>query len=197
MQVNNMQSRVRSAFGSPFDRSDLPAGQAAVLIGLREPTCELILTRRAAHLNSHAGEVAFPGGKFDPEDQSLVTTVLRETQEEIGLDASAIELVGMMPSRQSRFGVNVFPFVGFVATDAVCTPNVAELDAVFEVPVQFFLDASPKLEHQVKYQQQTYLFPCFYWQDQTIWGLTAYFIVEFMAHVFEKRIVWPEPRLLR
>lgn len=191
-----MQSRVRAAFSAPFDSLVLPDGQAAVLIGLREPGCELILTRRASHLNSHAGEVAFPGGKFDSQDGSLAFTVLRETHEEVGIPPSAVELIGMMPSRQSRFGVNVIPFVGFIAPDASLTPNPTELDSVFQVPLQFFVETSPQLAHQVKYRDQHYLMPCFYWQDQIIWGLTARFIVEFVSHVFGSAIEWPEPRLV-
>lgn len=196
MQVDNVQSRVRTAFPVPFEHLELPGGQAAVLIAMREPGCELILTLRAAHLSSHAGEVAFPGGKFDAEDITLAYTALRETHEEIGIPPSAIELIGVMPARQSRFGVNVIPFVGFVAADARLTPNDDELASVFEVPLQFFLETSPQLAHQVKYRDQDYLMPCFHWQGQVIWGLTARFIVEFVAHVFGRSMAWPEPRLV-
>lgn len=196
MQSNFLQSKVRAVFSEPFDSLVLPGGEAAVLIGLREPSCELILTRRASHLNSHAGEVAFPGGKFDLQDPSLAFTALRETHEEIGIPPAAIELVGMMPSRQSRFGVNVIPFVGFVDASASMTPNQAELDSVFQVPLDFFLETSPRLTHQVKYKQQHYLMPCFHWQDQIIWGLTARFIVEFITRVYDAHIDWPEPKLM-
>lgn len=192
-----MQSRVRAAFPVPFDSLELPGGQAAVLIAMRDPGCELILTRRAAHLSSHAGEVAFPGGKFDAEDITLAYTALRETHEEVGIPPSAVELIGVMPARQSRFGVNVIPFVGFVGADSPLTPNKAELESVFEVPLQFFLETSPRLAHQVKYLDQNYLMPCFHWQDQIIWGLTARFIVEFVAHVFGGPMAWPEPRLIK
>lgn len=191
-----MQSMVRAAFAAPFESLVLPQGEAAVLIGLRGPECELILTRRADHLNSHAGEVAFPGGRVDPQDASLAITALRETHEEVGVPPSAIELIGLLPSRESRFGVNVIPFVGFVAQDALLTPNPSELAAIFQVPLQFFQDTTPQLAHRVKYQQQEYLMPCFYWQDQVIWGLTAHLVVEFVTQVFGGDVVWPAPRLL-
>lgn len=192
-----MQSRVRAAFPAPFESLELPGGQAAVLIAMRQPGCELILTRRAAHLSSHAGEVAFPGGKFDAEDITLAYTALRETHEEIGIPPGSVELVGVMPARDSRFGVSVVPFVGFVAADATLVPNEAELESVFEVPLQFFLETSPQLAHQVKYRDQEYLMPCFHWQGQIIWGLTARFIVEFVAHVFGNQLTWPEPQQVK
>lgn len=191
-----MQTIIRAAFPAPFDSLSLPQGEAAVLIALRKPDCDLILTQRAAHLNSHAGEVAFPGGRHDPLDASLAVTALRETHEEIGLPPATIELIGMLPARQSRFGIHVVPFVGFVQENTPLSPNPAELASAFEVPLQFFRETSPLLAHEVKYKETRYLMPCFYWQDEIIWGLTARVIINFISHVFGDTIPWPEPRPL-
>ncbi len=97
---------------------------AAVLIAVtaeREP--QIILTVRAAHMRSHPGEVAFPGGRRDAADRGLVDTALRESHEEIGLDPRCVEILAAGRQRTSRFGVRVYPFVGVVPADVRLSAN--------------------------------------------------------------------------
>src|SRR5690554_6770343 len=96
---------------------------------------ELIFTRRARHLNSHPGEVAFPGGMWESADTSLLQTALRETQEEIGVVPARVKLLGACTPRSTHAGVRVTPFVGVVPADTEFVANLDELDAVFRVPV--------------------------------------------------------------
>lgn len=167
--------------------TDLP--EAGVLIPLTDRKIpELVLTRRAPHLSSHAGEVAFPGGKMDPEDSDIVATALRESHEEIGLPPSAVDVVGSLPPARSRFGLKVTPIVGIISPHQPLVANEDELDHIFSVPLQYFLDHQPNDSHEVEYQGQRFQFPCYNYQGNIIWGLTAYFIAEFMNHIFDTEI---------
>ncbi|ARN76053.1 NUDIX hydrolase [Oceanicoccus sagamiensis] len=103
---------------------------------------EIILTRRAAHLSLHPGEAAFPGGKQDPTDKSLLATALREAHEEVALKPQQVEYLGALDQRITRSGIRVSPFVGIVPADYILTPNQDELDCIYKVPLSFFSDAS-------------------------------------------------------
>jgi len=102
--------QVHSPAALPSDRS-FP--EAAVLVPItRSEEPQLVLTLRASGLSTHGGEVAFPGGRRDPEDESLVFTALREAQEEVGLEPALVEVVGPLSTQISRHGIKVTPYVG-------------------------------------------------------------------------------------
>ncbi|MDX1692359.1 MAG: CoA pyrophosphatase [Ketobacteraceae bacterium] len=163
--------------------------EAAVLIPITDqPLPELVLTRRAQHLSSHAGEVAFPGGKRDPEDADLVETALRETHEEIALPPQAVEVLGHMPPARSKFGLLVTPFVGVFDPSLPLIPNEDELDHIFSVPLQYFIDNEPTGIHQAEYDGRIFDVPCYNYKGNVIWGLTAYFIAQFVNHAFDTEI---------
>ena len=106
---------------------------AAVLVPLvwRPSGFVVVLTRRAATLEREPGTVAFPGGRREPGEAPL-ETALRETEEEIGLHRSAIELLGSLPAVEQRHGARVAVYVGLVDSDAALSPNAAEVDVVLE-----------------------------------------------------------------
>jgi 8-oxo-dGTP pyrophosphatase MutT (NUDIX family) len=159
---------------------------AAVLIALTaEPQPEVILTLRAAHLRSHAGEVAFPGGKRDAGDLSLIDTVLRESQEEIGLDPRCVEIVSPGRQRTSRFGLRVRPFVAIVPPDVVLSPNLAELDEVFRVPLAHFLRRENLRVERVRHEGRELDVAWYPWGERQVWGLTAVMIVDLLNSVFD------------
>ncbi len=163
--------------------------QAAVLIPLTdEPLPELVLTQRSLHLSSHAGEVAFPGGKKDPEDTDLVSTALRESHEEIALPPDAVEIIGHLPAARSKFGLMVTPIVGVIDPGQPLVPNQDELDHIFKVPLQYFLENEPNGIHHAEYDGRMFEVPCYHYEGNVIWGLTAYFIAQFMNHTFDTNI---------
>lgn len=100
--------------------------QAAVLVPItRSDDPELVLTLRAAGLSTHGGEVAFPGGRRDPEDADLVRTALREAEEEIALPPGLVEVVGPLSTLVSRHGIEVTPYVAFIPTSSSTSPTTA------------------------------------------------------------------------
>ena len=154
---------------------------AAVLVPLRSgPKPSVVLTQRSSRLSSHAGEVAWPGGKADPDDASLVDTVLRETQEEIGLQAQDIELVGRLASFVSKYGLWVTPFVGLVQPETALQANPDEIENIFEVPLQFLLNDPRVATEQLDRHNEVQFAPVYEYQNFRIWGLTALILEDFM-----------------
>ena len=118
--------------------------EAAVLIGIVERPAGLsvILTKRTEHLSSHSGQVAFPGGKIDPEDRSAQAAALREAQEEIGLDGNEVEILATLPDYYSGSGFKIFPVLGLVSQDADFSINKNEVEYMFEVPLSFLMNSA-------------------------------------------------------
>jgi len=127
--------------------------QAAVLIALvmRGPerqTPHLLLTQRAAHMKTHSGQVAFPGGKLDPQDASLQAAALREAYEEVGLQAQHVQVLGELPVYLTGTAYHVTPVVALVSADLSLMPNADEVADVFEVPLAFLMNPAHHRRHQ-------------------------------------------------
>jgi 8-oxo-dGTP pyrophosphatase MutT (NUDIX family) len=119
-----------------------PVRPAAVLVGIvahpEAPT--VILTQRTLHLRQHSGQVAFPGGRCEPDDEGPVQTALRETHEEVGLEPDRVEIIGRLPDYLTGTGFRVSPVVGLIAPGFVARPDPNEVAAVFEVPLGFLMN---------------------------------------------------------
>lgn len=196
--LEKLRSRLPALETHPITDKHLQANSldAAVLAaftrGGMEP--ELILTRRSNIMRSHAGEVALPGGKIEPGDQNLIATALRESQEEIGLRAQDVELIGQIEAMHSRQGVKVQPIIGLVDRGLVLKPCSAELDAVFKVPVSVFYDRSALTTHSFTMNDNLVEMTAFKFQEFTIWGLTAAMIVSILNAVNDEQIEQPQIR---
>jgi 8-oxo-dGTP pyrophosphatase MutT (NUDIX family) len=170
---------------APLSASSEPR-QAAVLIMLyfHRQQLHFSLIQRAIIVNRHdrhSGQMALPGGKREP-DESLVTTALRETEEEIGVAASAISLLGeLSPIDSYASHYRVYPFVGYYAGTPVFTPNADEVARIIEVPVTLLLDPSvQQLDYDEHPQLGRRTIPYFDFYNHKVWGLTAMILAEFM-----------------
>ncbi len=157
-------------------------GRAAVLIPIiNKPEPTLILTQRAARMDSHAGEVAWPGGKQDPEDDNLAETALRESHEEIGLPPDKVQVVAELRPFISKYGLLVTPFVGLVQHPVRLTANPDELDCIFQVPLSW-LKSDPRTQTDIVSRfGETHKVPVYHFDGFRIWGLTAMILWEFMV----------------
>lgn len=155
---------------------------AAVLIMLAGEGSDqrLLLTQRSARLSSHAGEVAFPGGKKEPGDANLQETALREAHEEVGLHAQSATIVRQLPVSFTRLGIAVTPFVATVPDNLTLVPCAYEVESMFWVPVKWLLSDPRKKTHLLRVDNEIYWSPVYAFSGYTIWGLTARLLVEFM-----------------
>jgi len=148
-----------------------PAAVLVPVIDRSEPT--VLLTLRTAELASHAGQVAFPGGKIDPADESPVAAALRETCEETGLPPALIEPIGYLDLYLTFSGFRILPTVARVKPDFTLTLNPREVTETFEVPLEFLMTPA---NHQRKTRDWNGLARDYYaipFENRYIWGITA------------------------
>lgn len=172
-----------SPTGALTDSPGLFPGQAAVvaLITDHPRSPELVFTLRSRNLSTHAGQVAFPGGKWEPQDPDLLATGLRETHEEIALPPSQIRVLGAIASRSTSMGTLVTPFVGVIAHSSALVPDPNEIQCIFRVPLKWFAEAKPIRVDVYQRQGVEYRIPSYRYGDYEIWGFTAAVTVELLA----------------
>jgi 8-oxo-dGTP pyrophosphatase MutT (NUDIX family) len=150
---------------------------ASVLIPLvlRDDGLSLLLTHRAAHLNNHAGQISFPGGRVEANDVSSVETALREAQEEIGLDRQHVDVIGSLPQYRTATGYDVSPVIALIQPPFTLTPDPIEVASIFEVPLSFLMDAKNHQRRLVELPNGagTRTFYAMPYQQHFIWGATA------------------------
>ncbi len=164
------EARERVRASMPKDR--VPA---AVLVPLveRESGLTVLLTQRAATLKDHAGQISFPGGRIEPEDASAWHAALREAHEEIGLSETHVEFAGYLPDHWVVTGFRVTPAVGFVSPLYELRIATAEVHDVFEVPLDFILDAANHRPRLGRLADVPIEFYDIQYGDRLIWGATA------------------------
>ena len=149
--------------------------RAAVLVGLVERDDELhvLLTQRSNALPTHAGQIAFPGGKIDPCDDGPVACALRETHEETGVAPEFVEPVGFLDVYQTRTGFRVVPVVALLKPGFTLVPEPGEVTDIFDVPLAHFMDTQNHLHHSREYQGKTRYFYAMPYGERYVWGATA------------------------
>lgn len=147
---------------------------AAVLVGFREGVQpRLILTVRTDHLASHAGQVAFPGGRSDPGDADALDTALRESEEEIGLDRALVTPLGYLDCFETISGYCIVPVVASIAGGAQLYPAPEEVAEVFEVPLSFLLEPANLRRYTMEFRGRQRSMVEFVHGGHRIWGATA------------------------
>lgn len=148
--------------------------EAAVLIAITDRSEPgVILTKRPEWLRSHAGQVAFPGGKVDPNDADAVSAALREADEELSIPPSLVHVIGTADTYFSGSGYRIEPVVGIIPPDLPLRPNPEEVEDWFEVPLDFLLDPANSLKKETYWNGQLRSYYDIEWGGRRIWGVTA------------------------
>ena len=148
---------------------------AAVLVPLvaRPDGPRVLLTKRTDHLQAHAGQISFPGGRIDPEDRDAEAAALREAEEEVGLTPQAVTLLGRLDTYLTRTGFEVTPVVGWIDTVPPLVADPFEVAEIFEVPLAFFLQPENRRLMSRSFEGKERHFYAFPFGDYFIWGATA------------------------
>ncbi|UYY77874.1 CoA pyrophosphatase [Sphingomonas sp. R1] len=169
-----------------FDPAQVPSA-AAVLVAVTERAEPgVLLTRRNANLRRHAGQIAFPGGRIDPGDADAVDAALREAEEEIALPRHLVDVVGTVERYRTVTGYEVTPVIAVIPGDVPLVPAEAEVEAVFEVPLDFLLDERNHVKKHALYQGHERHYYEIMWKEYRIWGATAAMLVN-----LSRRMAWP------
>ena len=161
----------------------LPAAVLVPITDRDEPG--VILTQRTDTMRRHAGQIAFPGGRIDPEDAGPIAAALREAEEEIALDPGNVDIVGEADRYRTVTGFEVTPVIGVIPPDLVMRPSEAEVARVFEVPFRFILDPANHVEATTEWQGQERHYYEILYDGHRIWGATAAMIVN-----LSRRLRW-------
>ena len=168
---------------SPVTESSFAEGRdltpAAVLVPVvvRDTGPTVLLTQRTAHLRDHAGQVSFPGGRSEESDASAEATALREAEEEVGLLASQIEILGRLPEYRTGTGFVITPVVGLVTPPLNLKLDDFEVAEVFETPLEFLLDTANHQRQSIEVRGARHEYWAMPWQGYFIWGATAGMLV--------------------
>jgi 8-oxo-dGTP pyrophosphatase MutT (NUDIX family) len=193
--MTTLAERLRAALATPptqppivGDLQELRAEAAlpaAVLIAVTDrPQPGVILTVRREHLRTHAGQIAFPGGRLDPGEEA-VAAARREAQEEILLDPAEVDIAGSIEPYRTVTGYVVTPVLGVIPPDLPLQPHEHEVADWFEAPFDYLLDSANQHRRSALFQGRTRHYYEIVWEDRRIWGATAAMIVN-----LSRRLQW-------
>lgn len=167
--------------------ADRPPRPAAVLVPLvlHRAAPSLLLTRRAAHLPQHPGQVGFPGGRIEPDDAGVVAAALREAEEEIGLDRTEVRVLGCLDPLLTVTGFQVTPVVATLVPQPGLRADPAEVEEIFEVPLEFLMETSNARSVEADYRGRRRRWTEFDYRGHRIWGATAAIILNLRLHLLD------------
>ena len=192
--VNNDQDTTAQSLRVLNMLYQTPLADASILVAItNEPRPKLLLTRRAIHMNSHAGEVSCAGGKYESGDGNNVVTALREACEETALPPNKVQLLGQLPIQTSKSGMSVRPIVALIAPDLVLVPDRGEISRIFWADFETLI-TQPTVEYRVRYTMQaqtsTLLTPSWEIDGETVWGLTGRVLASLLEMGFDRQLDW-------
>lgn len=153
-------------------RAPSPAGVLVPIVE-RSGGATILLTRRADHLASHGGQIAFPGGKVEADDDHVFDAILRETREETAIRADQIEFIGFLDCYRTSSGFCVYPAVAILSPDIAPVADPGEVAEIFEVPLSFLMNPANHHKRSIFWRGKKRKFYAMAYGEYYIWGATA------------------------
>ncbi len=182
-----IKTRLENHQQQTYQYADVAHREAAVLIPLfyRDQIPCLLFTKRTEIVEHHKGQISFPGGVWDKNDQDLQATALRETWEEVGIREQDITILGHTDKFLTNTNFMVTPYVGYFSYPYPYRVNSAEISQLIEVPLQHLLQ--PEIFEQKKWERNGILWDVhfYYYNQEVIWGVTGFLLSNFLSIVFE------------
>ena len=178
------QKEMAPAGRTPFIASGRHPEESAVILLLEPsgPEWQIVMIRRSEDGRVHSGQIAFPGGRTEPDDLSLWHTALREAREEIGLDSASVSKLGQLTDLyipHSNF--RVFPFVAATPEGQPFVPDPREVAEIFRIPLPHLLKPENRSVYSYRIPDSSLIeAPCFQFREYTVWGATAMILNEFL-----------------
>lgn len=174
-----------------FPPGTVPGGHrtAAVLLPFwpaSDNSVEVVFTRRPETMSSHPGQVSFPGGRVDADDESVVAAALRETNEELGIDPDLVTIMGRLDDAWSVAGHHVIPYIGWLEQRPAMQPNEQEVAEVMIADVKNLMHPKASCLHEHVFCGERRQTPAFSWDEGYVWGLTADLFHELLLWVKEE-----------
>lgn len=164
MDINQIQNFIANK--TTLDKFDNQNKLSSVLVIINSYKPKIIMIKRSHNLGMHKGEMAFPGGKYDPYDKNILDTAIRETKEELNLTIFKDQIIAKLTPVSTSTGFIIFPFVSIINNIKQLQANKSEVETVFNIPLFSFLDT-------IEFQNQSNNSYIFTYQNNIIWGASA------------------------
>lgn len=181
--------RVHNVF--PSEKNNLTqTGSVLILIFPQNNKINIVLIQRATYPGAHSGQISFPGGKLEPGDKDLTDTALRETEEEIGVSAKDIRILGKLtPLFIPVSNIEVYPVVGCISYKPEFKPDKTEVKSIIETPLDYLLRQDIVKKKTTVIQNTNIRIPYFNFNGRHIWGATAMILSEFLEIIKRKELI--------
>lgn len=183
LEPENIRSFLSSHRRRRIDDPNLRKAAVLILFYAKDGLLHVLLTKRTSTVEHHKGQISFPGGSADEGDRSLIETALRETMEEIGLETSNVQILGLYHDQWTPTGFSITPIVGYIPSLPPLTLNRHEVDQIIEIPVSFFLDRANGEVRRMKRAGKIVDVHFYKYGDHEVWGATAAILRSFLAEI--------------
>ena len=183
LEPENIRNFLSSHRRQRIDDPSLRKAAVLILFYLKDGVLHVLLTKRTAIVEHHKGQISFPGGSANKADSSLIETALRETTEEIGLETSNVQILGLYHDQWTPTGFSITPIVGYIPALPPLTLNRHEVDQIIEIPVLFFLDQANGEVRRIERAGKAVDVHFYKYGDHEVWGATAAILRSLLAEL--------------